>query len=186
MVACRVVDNAAVALAAINRAPVAAARAQALAHPREGGATLFGLGSRVRVHAQWAAWANAVAVRELDFHDTFLAREFGHPGDSIAPLVAVAQQCGRGGEALLRRIDDSAAAKLLTAARWYKETGNPVSAELTIRRLLQRYPRTSAAREALELIPSILARLPESVLNDLELFLFGLSEEPALEDAKND
>ncbi len=104
MAGCRVVDNAAVALAGINRAPVAAARAQALAHPRAGGASLFGLASQVRVHAQWAAWANAVAVRELDFHDTFLAAEFGHPGDSIAPLVAVAQQCGCGGEALARGI----------------------------------------------------------------------------------
>ena len=101
---CRVVDNAAVALAAINRAPVAAARAQALAHPRAGGATLYGLGQDTRVHAQWAAWANAVAVRELDFHDTFLAEEFGHPGDSIAPLLAVAQQCDCDGASLLRGI----------------------------------------------------------------------------------
>src|SRR5438270_11881190 len=37
MIGCRAVDNAAVALAAINRAPVAAARAMALAHPRAGG-----------------------------------------------------------------------------------------------------------------------------------------------------
>jgi len=29
-------------------------------------------------------------------------------------------------------------------------------------------------------------QLPESVLNELELFLFGLSEEQSLEDAKND
>ena len=29
-------------------------------------------------------------------------------------------------------------------------------------------------------------QLPESVLNDLELFLFGITEEPTLEDAKND
>tara|TARA_R100000995_G_scaffold42468_2_gene19864 strand:+ start:478 stop:831 length:354 start_codon:yes stop_codon:yes gene_type:complete len=29
-------------------------------------------------------------------------------------------------------------------------------------------------------------KLPESVLNDIELFLFGLSEEVDLEDAKND
>ena len=43
MIACRIVDNAGVALAAINRAPVAAARAMALAHPRAGGASLFGL-----------------------------------------------------------------------------------------------------------------------------------------------
>jgi 2-methylcitrate dehydratase len=104
MVACRLVDNAAVALAAINRAPVAAARAQALAHPRSGGATLFGIDPARAVHAQWAAWANAVAVRELDFHDTFLAREFGHPGDCISPLVAVAQQCGCDGNDLTRGI----------------------------------------------------------------------------------
>ncbi len=29
-------------------------------------------------------------------------------------------------------------------------------------------------------------RLPESVLNELELFLFGLGEETSIEDAKND
>ncbi len=104
MAGCRLVDNASVALAAINRTPVAAARAQALANPRAGGATLFGLEPSTRVHAQWAAWANAVAVRELDFHDTFLSVEFGHPGDCIAPLVAVAQQCGRDGEDLTRGI----------------------------------------------------------------------------------
>jgi len=104
MIRCRVVDNAAVALAAVNRAPVAAARAMALAHPRRGGATLYGLPPSVRVDAEWAAWANATAVRELDFHDTFLAADYAHPGDSIAPLVAVAQQAGRGGDDLVRAI----------------------------------------------------------------------------------
>jgi 2-methylcitrate dehydratase len=103
-VACRVVDNAAVALAAINRAPVAAARAMALAHPRSAGASLFGLPGDVRVDAEWAAWANATAVRELDFHDTFLAADYAHPGDSIAPLLAVAEQTGRDGAALTRAI----------------------------------------------------------------------------------
>lgn len=104
MVSCRLVDNAAVALAAINRGPVAAARAMALAHPRGDGATLYGLPADVTVHAEWAAWANATAVRELDFHDTFLATDFGHPGDNIAPQVAAAQQTGRDGAALLRAI----------------------------------------------------------------------------------
>ncbi|MCT8989721.1 MmgE/PrpD family protein [Chelativorans sp. SCAU2101] len=104
MIACRIVDNAAVALAAINRKPVAAARAMALAHPRKGGATLFGLPARTRVDAEWAAWANATAVRELDFHDTFLAADYSHPGDSISPLVAVAQQMGLDGAALARGI----------------------------------------------------------------------------------
>lgn len=104
LVAARVIDNAGVALAAINRKPVAAARAMALANPRPSGATLFGLGPDLTVPAEWAAWANATAVRELDFHDTFLAADYAHPGDNIAPLLAVAQQTGRDGAALARAI----------------------------------------------------------------------------------
>ena len=41
MVINRSIDNAGVAVAAINRSPVANARSQALAHPRENGATLL-------------------------------------------------------------------------------------------------------------------------------------------------
>jgi 2-methylcitrate dehydratase len=102
MVACRVIDNAGVALAAINRKPVATARAMALAHSRADGATLFGLSPTVRVHAEWACWANATAVRELDFHDC--CSPAAHPGDNIAPLIAVAQQMGCDGAALVRAI----------------------------------------------------------------------------------
>ena len=91
MVINRVIDNAAVATASLTRAPVAAARAQALAHPYRPGATVFGPGPDVRVSPEWAAWANGVAVRELDYHDTFLAAEYSHPADNIPPLVAVAQ-----------------------------------------------------------------------------------------------
>src|SRR6185295_19271441 len=72
MIVNRVIDNAGVAIAAINRPPVANARTQALAHPRAGGATLFGMASKQRFECEWAAWANSVAVRELDLHDTFL------------------------------------------------------------------------------------------------------------------
>ncbi len=104
MIINRIIDNAAVAVAAINRHPVAAARAQALAHPRAAGATVFGCPADIRVHAEWAAWANGTAVRELDYHDTFLAAEYSHPGDNIPPLLAVAQQCGRSGADLLRGI----------------------------------------------------------------------------------
>jgi 2-methylcitrate dehydratase len=104
MVACRVVDNAAVALAALDRRPVAVARAMALGHPRPGGATLIGLPATTTVAAEWAAWANGTAVRELDFHDTFLAADYAHPADSIPPLVAVAQQTGRSGARLLAAI----------------------------------------------------------------------------------
>lgn len=95
MVINRVIDNAAVAIAAINRGPASNARSQALAHPRKGGAALFGMPVEQTFDAEWAAWANGTAVRELDMHDTFLAADYSHPGDNIPPILAVAQQCGR-------------------------------------------------------------------------------------------
>ncbi|MFE3703143.1 MmgE/PrpD family protein, partial [Nocardia tengchongensis] len=76
------------------------ARAQALAHPYRPGATVFGASGSYS--PEWAAWANGVAVRELDFHDTFLAAEYSHPGDNIPPVLAVAQHTGRSGRDLIR------------------------------------------------------------------------------------
>ena len=104
MAACRLIDDMAVAVAALNRAPVAAARASALCFPRPGGARLIGLPDGTAVDCLWAAYANATAVRELDFHDSYFARDSGHPGDTIMPLLAVAQQTGIGGAALVRGI----------------------------------------------------------------------------------
>ena len=104
MIVNRVIDNASVAIASINRHPIMSARDQALAHPRPDGATLFGCPPDMRVHAEWAAWANGTAVRELDYHDTFLAAEYSHPGDNIPPILAVAQQTGRDGAALVRAL----------------------------------------------------------------------------------
>ncbi|MEU1960897.1 2-methylcitrate dehydratase PrpD [Nocardia sp. NPDC019304] len=100
MIVNRIIDNAAVAAASVTRRPVANARAQALAHPYRPGATVFGVGGRYA--PEWAAWANGVAVRELDFHDTFLAAEYSHPGDNIPPVLAVAQHAGRSGRDLIR------------------------------------------------------------------------------------
>lgn len=97
MVINRVVDNASVAMAAINRQPVVAARLQALAHPRQNGATVFGLSADQIFECEWATWANNVAVRELDMHDTFLAADYSHPGDTIPALLAVAQQTNKTG-----------------------------------------------------------------------------------------
>lgn len=104
MVANRIIDNAAVAAAAVAERPVVNARAQAIAHPYHPGSTVFGLPTYQRVSPEWGAWANAVAVRELDFHDTFLAAEYAHPGDNIPPLVAVAQHCGCDGAQLVAGI----------------------------------------------------------------------------------
>ncbi len=102
MIINRIIDNASVAIASLNRSPIKSARAMAYAHARKGGATLFGAPADETVCAEWAAWANGTAVRELDFHDTFLAADYSHPGDNIPPVLAVAQQMGKDGRALVR------------------------------------------------------------------------------------
>jgi 2-methylcitrate dehydratase len=104
MVVNRVIDDAAVAAASLARRPVRAAREQALRHAATPGSAVWGAAADSRVSPEWAAWANGVAVRELDFHDTFLAAEYSHPGDNIPPVLAVAQHTGRSGADLVRGI----------------------------------------------------------------------------------
>jgi 2-methylcitrate dehydratase len=102
MIGNRIIDNASVAAASLARRPVVSAREQAQAHPFAPGATIFGLATDKRVSPEWAAWANGVAVRELDFHDTFLAADYSHPGDNIPPILAVAQHANLSGADLVR------------------------------------------------------------------------------------
>ncbi len=103
MIINRIIDNASVAIAAINRRPVVSARGMALGHAKKaGGATVFGVRSATTVSPEWAAWANGTAVRELDMHDTFLAADYSHPGDNIPPVLAVAQAMGKSGRDLIR------------------------------------------------------------------------------------
>jgi len=104
MVINRIIDNASVAIASLNRKPVISSREMAKAHPRKNGANIFGIKSKIKFDAEWAAWTNGTAVRELDFHDTFLAADYSHPGDNIPPILAVAQQLKKSGLDLLRGI----------------------------------------------------------------------------------
>lgn len=104
MIGNRIIDNAAVAAASLMRRPVVSARMQAQAHPYQRGATVFGMAAEQRFSPEWAAWANGVAARELDFHDTFLAADYSHPADSIPAILAVGQHCGMNGAALAHGI----------------------------------------------------------------------------------
>ena len=74
----------------------------------------------------------------------------------IEPLTA--EQIGA--DALLLRIDESLASKLVSQARWYARTGDPISAELSVRRAVERYPRSIAAREAAAFGITLVPRLP--------------------------
>jgi 2-methylcitrate dehydratase len=102
MIINRMIDNAAVAIASVNRSSAVSARGMAMGHPRKGGATVFGVASTKRVSPEWAAWANGTAVRELDMHDTFLAADYSHPADNIPPILAVAQTLDKSGAELIR------------------------------------------------------------------------------------
>ena len=104
MVINRIIDNASVAIASLNRKAVISSREMALKHPRKNGATLFGIDSKFKFDCEWTAWSNGTAVRELDFHDTFLAADYSHPGDNIPPLLSVAQQNRKSGLDLLKGI----------------------------------------------------------------------------------
>src|SRR6202521_6218750 len=107
MIVNRIVDNAGVAIAAINRQPVVSARAMALGHSKDShskgnGATVFGVPSDHRVSAEWAACANGTAVRELDMHDTFLAADFSHLRDNVPPILPRPQSINKSGRDLIR------------------------------------------------------------------------------------
>lgn len=104
MVANRVIDSLGVGLAARDVASTRVARTQAFCHRRRNGAAVLGAPADQTVGCEWAAWANAVAIRELDLHDNFYGFGVAHPADAIAPLIAVAQQCRRDGADLLRGI----------------------------------------------------------------------------------
>jgi len=76
----------------------------------------------------------------------------------------LAQQVGA--ESILVRIEESEAAKFLSTAAWYLEVNDPISAELFIRRLVQRHPASIATLEALRIVPAVVAKLPKSILDD--------------------
>ena len=104
MVINRIIDNASVAIASLNRNPVISAREMAKSHKRKGGANIYGINSNIKFDCEWAAWANGTAVRELDFHDTFLAADYSHPGDNIPALLSVGQQLNKNGMDLIKGI----------------------------------------------------------------------------------
>jgi len=85
----RILDSVGVAVAAFDAETPAAARRYAAARPGAPGATVWGTSQRADPEA--AGFANGVAVRYLDFNDTYLSLEPLHPSDVIAPLLALAE-----------------------------------------------------------------------------------------------
>lgn len=98
----RLLDSFGVALAGFDEPAAAAARGYAASHREPSGATLWG--TPHRSNAEAAGFANGVAVRCLDFNDTYLSREPLHPSDAIPALVALAERHGRPARELIAAI----------------------------------------------------------------------------------
>ena len=64
---------------------------------------------------------------------------------------AEAEQSGMG-DALVARLDESAAEQRLVTAEWYLKRGDPISARLTLQRLVRAFPRTAAAEKATDIL----------------------------------
>jgi 2-methylcitrate dehydratase len=98
----RILDSIGVAVAGLDGDAPAAARAYAADFPDRNGATIWG--SQLRANPEVAGFANGVAVRYLDFNDTYLSKEPLHPSDVIAPLMALAEWRDRPANDLLAAI----------------------------------------------------------------------------------
>ncbi|MBI4330217.1 MAG: MmgE/PrpD family protein [Chloroflexi bacterium] len=96
------VDSIGCALGAYHAEPVKAARALASRVTGAQPATLFGAG--IRSSPEWAAFANGLMIRYLDFSDDYFGAEEGegspHPSDTIAGVLAAAESAGADGKAL--------------------------------------------------------------------------------------
>jgi len=95
----RVLDSIGVAIAGLDEPAPTAARRYAERLP---GVSIWGAPERASLEG--AGFANGVAVRCLDFNDTYLSREPLHPSDTIAPLLALAEDRGLPARDLLTAI----------------------------------------------------------------------------------
>ncbi len=98
----RMLDTFGVMCAAMHDDAPQVARAYAEMFPLSGGATLFG--SSVKCAPEFAAFANGLHARYLDFNDTYLSLEPLHPSDCIPALLALAEWKGLPGTALVEAI----------------------------------------------------------------------------------
>ena len=62
------------------------------------------LGTNIETAPDLSAFANGVAIRYLDYNDTYLAKEPAHPSDNISACLAVAEDEGRSGKDLITAI----------------------------------------------------------------------------------
>lgn len=98
----RVIDALGCALGAFTAEPPKIARKLARELGGHPSATVFG--TALRTAPDVAAFANGLAIRYLDYNDTYLSLEPAHPSDNIAAALALAESEGRDGKALIEAV----------------------------------------------------------------------------------
>jgi len=83
-----VLDSLGCGLAAFKEKTVSAVRELAFANGGNGATVI---GTKRRATLEWAAFANAAAVRADDINDVYVGKGTGHPSDNIAPCLTVAE-----------------------------------------------------------------------------------------------
>lgn len=96
----RVIDSFACLLGGYDSPPAQAART--VAPEVERGATIIGVDRPTT--PDFAAFANGIMVRYLDYNDTYLSKEPAHPSDNIPAAIAASEVAGRSGEDLITAI----------------------------------------------------------------------------------
>lgn len=98
----RVLDSLGCALGAWNAPPCRIARRIAESARVVNGATLWG--TQHKTLPDLAAFANGALVRNLDFNDTYLAKEPAHPSDNLAAVFAAGEASRASGKSVIQAI----------------------------------------------------------------------------------
>src|SRR3990170_1741482 len=96
----RVIDSIGCAIGALNSEPAKIARK--IAGLTKGSSSV--IGTNLKTSPDLAAFANGVAIRYLDYNDTYLAKEPAHPSDNISACLAVAEDENKSGKDLITAI----------------------------------------------------------------------------------
>jgi outer membrane protein assembly factor BamD len=93
-------------------------------------------------------YAGLARFKGPEFDPTGLVEAYQRLKTYRAEFPAAAERIGA--DALLVRIEESLALKDLVTANWYEQRHKPVSAAYLYRRLVDHFPQTSAAQDALQ------------------------------------
>lgn len=95
----RIIDSLGCAMGAYRSEPARIVRKMGQNILSRRGATIFGTGQKTT--PDYAAFANGLLIRYLDYNDTYLSLEPAHPSDNLSATLAVAEAQKASGKSLL-------------------------------------------------------------------------------------